>query len=394
MDASERVLLSQSVRPLRLLLLASIAFSVGAAAPAPVESTHLKMIVGVTDDTAKWMTRQDGIVGVHRDLRLMAVRVTIPWRPGQVSPSPLQQVYVHRIARMIQLNDRIVLAVYNRARFAPVTSKDRNDYCAFLHGMLRRLPLIHDVEIWNEANSPTYWPQRDGARTYAALLARCYDVLHSRSRAANVISSTASRHDPAGFVFALGDAYRSLRRMRPLFDTFGHNPYPANSAEPPWATHFDLELLGEGDYETLMNVLQTAFDGTGQPPPGTRGVTIWYVEDGFQTVPPPEKRRFYRGRENDVHTVPAVASRPERLGGVVDQATQLRNAILLAYCQPAVSGFLNFELLDEDRLGGWQSGLLWRDGTQKPSYEAFKTAIAAVRGRHIDCSKIRGTPQA
>src|SRR2546421_5221621 len=264
MDASERVPLSQSVRPLRLLLLASIAFSVGAAAPAPVESTHLKMVVGVTDDTAKWMTRQDGIVGVHRDLRLMAVRVTIPWRPGQVSPSPLQQVYVHRIARMIQLNDRIVLAVYNRARFAPVTSQDRNDYCAFLHGMLRRLPLIHDVEIWNEANSPAYWPQRDGARTYAALLARCYDVLHSRSRAANVISSTASRHDPAGFVFALGDAYRSLRRMRPLFDTFGHNPFPANSAEPPLATHFDTELLGEGDYETLMNVLQTAFDGTGQ----------------------------------------------------------------------------------------------------------------------------------
>jgi hypothetical protein len=28
------------------------------------------MIVGVTDDTAKWMNRQDGIVGVHRDLRL------------------------------------------------------------------------------------------------------------------------------------------------------------------------------------------------------------------------------------------------------------------------------------------------------------------------------------
>ena len=142
-----------------------------------------------------------------------------------------------------------------------------------------------------------------------------------------------------------------------------------------------------------MNVLQTAFDGTGQPLPGTRGVTIWYVEDGFQTVPSPEKRRFYRGRENDVHTIPAVASRPERLGGVVDQATQLRDAILLAYCQPAVSGFLNFELLDEDRLGGWQSGLLWRDGTRKPSYEAFKAAIAEVRGRHTDCSKIRGRPQ-
>ena len=65
----------------------------------------------------------------------------------------------------------------------------------------------------------------------------------------------------------------------------------------------------------------------------------------------------------------------------VDQATQLREAILLAYCQPAVTGFLNFGLLDEDRLGGWQAGLLWRDGTRKPSYDTFKAAIAEVRRR-------------
>jgi len=282
----------------------------------------------------------------------MAVRVTVPWRPGQVRPTKLQQVYLHRIARMIQLNDRIVLAVYNRAPHAPVAARARNDYCAFLRGVVRRIPLIRDVEIWNEANSPAYWPQDEGASAYAALLARCYDVLHRRPAAVNVISSTASRHDPAGFVFALGEAYRALGRERPLFDTFGHNPYPENSAEPPWATHFDSDLIAEGDYGTLMNVLQTAFEETGQPLPGRRGVSIWYVEDGFQTVPPPEKRRFYRGRENDGHALPAIAARTERQDGAVDQASQLRNAILLAYCQPAVSGFLNFGLLDEDRLGG------------------------------------------
>jgi hypothetical protein len=378
------------VRFLRLLLPLAVVFAVAAARPASVESTHLKIIVGVTDDTAKWMVRQDGIVGVHRDLRLMAVRVTIPWRPGQLRPTKLQQIYLHRIARMVQLNDRIVLAVHNRARFAPVTSKARNQYCSFLLGVLRRIPLIHDVEIWNEANSPSYWPQPGGAATYAALLARCYDVLHSRPGPVNVVSSTASRHDPTGFVFALGDAYRARGRSRPLFDTFGHNPYPENSAEPPWVLHDDSDLIGEGDYETLMNVLQTAFEDTGQPPPGTRGVTIWYVEDGFQTVPPRDKRRFYRGRENDSHALPAVVARGAE---GPDQPTQLHDAILLAYCQPAVSAFFNFELLDEDKLGGWQSGLLWRDGTRKPSYDVFKAAIAEVRRRDTDCKKVRGTPQ-
>ncbi len=139
-----------------------------------------------------------------------------------------------------------------------------------------------------------------------------------------------------------------------------------------------------------MNVLQTSFEGTPQPVPGTRGVSIWYVEDGFQTLAPPEKRRYYHGRENDLNAVPALDTHGE--AGAVDQATQLRDAILLAYCQPAVSGFLNFGLLDEDRLGGWQAGLLWRDGSRKPSYDVFKSAIAEVRRRDTDCSKVRGAP--
>jgi hypothetical protein len=208
-----------------------------------------------------------------------------------------------------------------------------------------------------------------------------------------VISSTAPRHDPAGFILDLGEAYRASGRALPLVDTFGHNPYPQHSSEPPSATHEDSDFLGEGDYQTLMNVLLTAFDGTGQPVPGVRGVTIWYLETGFQTVPPRDKRRFYRGRENDPRPIPAVAPKREDGEPVVDQATQLRNAILLAYCQPAVSAFLNFELLDEDKLGGWQSGLLWRDGTRKPSYEAFKAAIAEVRRRDTDCSKVPGAPR-
>ncbi len=269
----------------RLFLALVVASLLAAVSARDVESTHLKLIVGVTDDTAKWMVRQDGIVGVHRDLRLMAVRVTIPWRPGQVMTTKLQDVYLQRIRRMTQLNERIVLAVYNTAELAPTTRPTRNQYCAFVQGAVKRVPLIHDVEIWNEANSPTYWPQEAGAASYTKLLARCYDVLHSRPFPINVISSTASRHDPAGFVFGLGDAYRSLGRTRPLFDTFGHNPYPENSAEAPSALHTGSDLIAEGDYETLMNVLHTAFDESGQPVPGDRGVTIWYVEDGFQTVP-------------------------------------------------------------------------------------------------------------
>jgi hypothetical protein len=77
---------------------------------------------------------------------------------------------------------------------------------------------------------------------------------------------------------------------------------------------------------------------------------------------------------------------------VRDQASQLRDALLLARCQPAIGAFFNFELLDEDRLAGWQSGVLWRDGTHKPSYDAFKAAVRLVRSGEVDCSTVAGVP--
>ena len=352
----------------------------GAVAPA-AEPTHLKLIVGVTDDTAKWLVRADPIVAFHKDLHLMAVRVTVPWHPGQTQPVGVQQIYLQRIGRMIRLNERIVLSVYNTARYAPVTPAAQSQYCSFLRTVTKRMPLIQDVQIWNEVNSPTYWPETAGAAGYETLLARCWDALHRYPGRMNVISSTAPHHGAAAFITALGDAYRASGRELPLFDTFGHNPYPENAAEAPSTHHVDVDTIGEGDYDVLMNTLQSAFGDTGQPVPGTRWVGLWYVETGFQTVPPATKQRFYRGRENDPY-----ALSPD------DQVTQLRNAILLAYCQPAVTGILNFELVDEDRLGGWQSGLLWRDRTRKPAYAAFKDLVAQVRARTVDCSKVDGAP--
>jgi hypothetical protein len=75
---------------------------------------------------------------------------------------------------------------------------------------------------------------------------------------------------------------------------------------------------------------------------------------------------------------------------VRDQASQIRDALLLARCQPAVGAFFNFELLDEDRLAGWQSGILWRDGTEKASYDSFKSAVDLVRSGRLDCSTVAG----
>jgi hypothetical protein len=82
-----------------------------------------------------------------------------------------------------------------------------------------------------------------------------------------------------------------------------------------------------------------------------------------------------------------VAGEREHLGEVagrrraVDQATQLGDAVRLAYCQPYVGAFFNFLLADESRLTGWRSGLPWSNWRPKPSYHAFGRAVVDVHAR-------------
>jgi hypothetical protein len=190
-----------------------------------------------------------------------------------------------------------------------------------------------------------------------------------------VLDSTASVHDPVGFVRRVGRAYRRSGRTRPLLDAVGHSAYPLTFLEDPGAVHRPGDGVHEGDLARLEQAYRAAFAGTAQGAPGKRGVTVWYLESGFQTAAPAAKRRLYDGRE----TVRALASRAA-------EARRLRAAILLAACQPHVRAILNFELLDEHRLAGWQSGLLYPDWTRKPAYAAFRSAVRDVEAGRVDCA--------
>ncbi len=368
-----------------LLLLVPLAATAAAGPGGPARQSPF--VIGVDDDHAKWLSRPDGLVAKYRDLGLEAVRITIPWRRGQSRPTDVR-IYLHRAAMMIERGQRVVISVFGRPSDAPLDAASRRQYCNFLHYVLVRIP-FRDVAIWNEVNSPQFWPQSAGAPAYEALLATCWRRLHGLRSNVNVISTTAARNDPAGFVRLLGKTYKERRRTRPIVDTFGHNPYPDNAAEPPWAQHAEDTVVGQGDLPRLLGAIREGFGNTAQPLPGEGRTTVWYLETGFQTTIPREKRRFYRGAETDRFVVPPLAPRDAE-PWVRDQASQIRDALLLARCQPQVGAFFNFELLDEDRLAGWQSGVLWRDGTHKASYDAFKSAVALVRSGELDCSTVAG----
>lgn len=403
----------------------ALAVLVAVLATGRVARAGSGLLIGVDDDTLKWTDGTQQVVAAEQALGFGTVRITLQWQPGQSALDQTGQTYIRRAQAAAKLGERVVLGVFGPASSPPTTQPMRDAFCAFIVDALSRARNIRDVVIWNEANSALFWqPQQGAAAAYEALLADCYDVLHKYRSSVNVISSTAPHEDPGAFILALGAAYRASGRTLPIFDTFGQDAYPEASDESPLTLHPPPSLsLDEGDYVRLMQALTQAFGGTAQPVPGAGNVpsvgnlptavsgpggshgqggnlpggnaspqvggpvTIWYLEDGFETVVPPSERRLYTGHETNRQLVQPVAATTRRASAAPDQVTQIRDALDLAYCQPAVGAWFNFEFSDEVDLAGWQSGLLWADGTPKPSYGPVQAEIAAVEAGSVDCSR-------
>ena len=399
---------SHPSRGLRRRLVALVlAGFVGAALHVGVASAGQNLFVGADEDNILWGNSQQ-TASIARMLGLRALHITVPWHPGQTSVPATYEAQLDR-ATVDAWGLRLVVSIYGRADEAPQTDDARSEYCSFVADLLKQHPTINDVVIWNDPNDAAFWsPQYDSAgasaapAAYEALLARCWDVLHEARTGANVIALSASSqgalslgsHAPAAWWRAVGDAYHSSGRSEPIFDTVGHIPHPENSAERPWAQHGVAGPIGEGDYGELVSALSDAFTGTAQPLPGEGPTTIWYLADGFQTVPDQGKASLYTGNETDPAPVPAWSANEasdSREGPAPDQAVQIADALAVAYCQPAVGAFFNFHLVDETDLAGWQSGVFWPDWTPKASYWSLKHEIGLIRSQSIDCSAFSQT---
>lgn len=366
------------------------------------------LVVGVNDDTPKW--KDDPVLAAAAaDLGIAAYRVTVGWDGAQSTLDDGTRAVIAR--SLTNLHGRkMLLSVFGKPDTAPRTDTSRTAYCAYVGDILRTFPEIRWVNIWNEVNKASFWrPQYEGSTSvapadYTKLLAAC-STLRAAYPDLVVVSSLSPRgndkptaksnvsHSPMTFIKGMGDTARGMALQGRLFDHFGQNVYSPLSTERPNRSHPNNTDVAQGDYAKLMAALKNAFTGTGQPVPGTEGVTVWYLETGFQTAVPADKRGLYSGSENDRGVLEPLraGSDPGRADVATngwDHASQLADAIRLAYCQPAVGAFFNFMLADETNLAGWQSGILWADGTPKGSYPAVKAAIAEVNAGSVDCGAI------
>ena len=260
---------SRIPRRLRIAALAVAAIFIGYGAWMVTHPSHpaRTLLVGVDDDTLKWTPFPLTVVRRQQRLGADAVRVWVPWR-GERRPTAVRRVELSR-AETAARKTTVVLAVFGFGASTPTAAWAQRRFCGYAHAALELVPDARAVVVWNEANSRTYW--RGTPAEYESLLARCYDLLHSKR--VQVLDSTASAHAPIAFLDALAAAYRASGRTKPLVDGFGHNPYPLTPAEAPTVVHRG-DFLGEA---RLSEARRPRCRRSGRSP------AIWYLEDGFQT---------------------------------------------------------------------------------------------------------------
>lgn len=235
------------------------------------------------------------------------------------------------------------------------------DYARFLTAAARRYPAVRHWMIWGEpTKSANFQPLRSdrgrrlsgrglrGPRIYARMLDRAYGALKSVSRANLVIggnSFTVGTVSPRRWIQAL----RLPSGRRPRMDLYGHNPFTARRpllSQPPIGRGY----ADFGDLDTLVRWL----DRNLRRPGGAR-LKLFLSEISFPTDHANFEFNFWVTRETQAEWI-ADALRTTR-----------------TWARIYTLGYLGLydDALRPDGLQV-ERGLIERDGTHKPSYEAFK----------------------
>lgn len=214
----------------------------------------------------------------------------------------------------------------------------------FAYSAAKRYPWVRDWLVWNEPNQRR-WLRPTSARVYVkTLLNPAYVQLHKANPANRVGGGVTAPRGNIGGVSPVS-WIRGMRAARARLDAYAHHPYPTDPRyETPWTggcSHCEtitMATLGRLLFEVRRNL-------------GPK--RIWLTEYGYQTNPP--------------DGVLGVST--------ATQAAYLSSAARRAYSAPAVDMLINFLVLDDRPLGGWQSGLFRVDGVAKPAYSAFRLPL-------------------
>jgi hypothetical protein len=395
----------------RLLTLILLLVCALGATSARATQTAPHVVFGVADDGAKYADDGGGnFFATMRDLGLDSNRITVTWDPtdGNRGLTIREKSFLDRAIPVATLRGiDIVLDVYPlKARaFAVDTNTRITLFAEYLQLLARTYPSVRTFIVGNEPNQPRFnQPQfvKNGRRGYTAVagalyeqvLAAGYDALKAIDPRITVVGLGLSprgnddpraknniSRSPVRFLHDLAAAYRASGRDRPLMDELGFHPYPNSNNDPvtrgyswPNAGFLNLDRIKQAIWDGFAGSPQPVFaepPSFGLPPDTAPSLKLELDEYGRQATVISSEVSQYTGREN-VHTV-SEATQAAMYGWVVRQAA----------CDPDVSGFFLFHLIDEPDLDRFQSGLLRVDGSKRPSYSTVKDTLASTHGQCV-----------
>jgi hypothetical protein len=350
---------------------------------------------GITED-AGVLSDPNVFYSTLTDIGASENRISISWDASQPTTLDGQAALDYWVPQAAIHGVRIIFAVSPLKPTDITASKSSiGQFTAFLQQLVRTYPTVTDYVIGNEPNQPRFWqPQfgRNGAAlsgaAYEPLLASSYDALKAANPAINVIGIGLSPRgndnpfaksnvsiSPVRFIHDVGVAYRASKRKKPLMDELGFHPYPNQNNDPP-LKGYPWPKAGFPNLDRIKQATWDAFNGTSQPTFAERGkpsppqpLKLDLDETGWQVAIPPSLQSYYTGKES-------VTPIDE-----VTQAQYYSDIVRFISCDPDVRSLSFFHLVDEQDLDRWQSGLMRRDDSKRPSYTAVKNAIAQTQGR-------------
>lgn len=363
---------------------------------------------GVADDAGKYA--DDGgsdFFLLLNDLGFSQNRISVFWDPtdGNDGFNIREQGFLDRALPVAAIRGiDVVLDVSPlRAKVFTVDTQKRIDlFARYLQLLAQTYPQVTRFIVGNEPNQPRFHqpqflPKRGGgfrataAPLYARILAASYDALKEVNPNITVIglglsprgndNPTAKNNiarSPVRFIRDLALAYRSSGRTRPLMDELGFHPYPATN-HAPLSRGYTWPNIGLRNLDRLKQAVWDGFHGTAQPvfaetplygrPMGNRpSLGLVLDEYGRQVTVISSVAKAYHGSEN-VRTITEG-----------QQANMYTGVLRRVACDPTVTAFYYFHLVDDPDLDRFQSGLLRVDWTKRPAYHAVKDALEATNG--------------
>jgi hypothetical protein len=374
----------------RLALLVAVGLACASAASA---SPNLRG--GITDSGGAFYEEPGRFFPVLEELGVQVLRVNLNWggKLGVAKRRPVEATDPDDPAYDWRLYDRVVreaerhgvevmFTIFGTPAWAnggkPPTTAPRNaaQLREFAYAAATRfggtwerrdgvvLPRVRYWTAWNEPNlqiglipqwrrAGKHWviqSARDYARICNAVVDGIRTTMLRGQRIACGVTAARGNNNPNGAKPSVSPL-AFLRAMKKAgargFDAYAHHPYYGGPSETPTTAPPGRTAVTLGNIDVLVRELTRLYGGK----------RIWLTEYGYQTSP-----------EDRVFGVPW-----ER------QADYVAESFEVARAHPRIDMLLWFLLRDEGDPARWQSGLISATGERKPSFDAFRVEMAALR---------------